>query len=51
MPQTSGVWPDFSFHIAGMVVFAFLTLWAFIVVLPTNIAGVRQSALFAPAMT
>jgi hypothetical protein len=24
-----------------MVVFAFLTLWAFIVVLPTNIAGVR----------
>jgi hypothetical protein len=23
-----------------MVVFAFLTLWAFIVVLPTNIAGV-----------
>lgn len=28
-----------------MVVFAFLTLWAFIVVLPTNIAGVRASLL------
>jgi len=30
---------------AGMIVFAFLTLWTWIVVLPTNIAGVSLCLL------